>query len=172
MPEMPDFSLPDPHIPFPSKLNPFEPVIAEHTTSWARRLRLIEGERATSRFAGESYSRLVARLYPEASVPTLALAADLNSWFHVYDDQFELAEVGSDPDLARRMADKFAGRAARRTAGRHGGADPARARRHPRPHADARLHGLVGAVRRPPAGLLRDGPVGGGQQDPWADSRP
>ncbi|MEU4544793.1 terpene synthase family protein [Nonomuraea dietziae] len=108
MPEMPDFSLPDPQIPFPSKLNPFEPVIAEHTTSWARRLRLIEGERATSRFAGESYSRLVARLYPEASVPTLALAADLNSWFHVYDDQFELAEVGSDPDLARRMADKFA----------------------------------------------------------------
>jgi hypothetical protein len=40
-------------------------------------------------------------------VPVLALAADLNSWFHVYDDQFELAEVGSDPELARRMADKF-----------------------------------------------------------------
>ncbi|MEU7892350.1 hypothetical protein AB0B45_05725 [Nonomuraea sp. NPDC049152] len=104
---MPDFSLPDPQIPFPSKLNPFESIVAEHTTAWARRLNLIEGERATSRFTGESYSRLVARLYPEASVPILALAADLNSWFHVYDDQFELAEVGSDPDLARRMAERF-----------------------------------------------------------------
>ncbi|MFI6816316.1 hypothetical protein ACIBG7_28210 [Nonomuraea sp. NPDC050328] len=99
--------IPTPHIPFPSRLNPFETVAAEHTIGWARRLRLIEGESATSRFAGESYSRLVARLYPEASVPVLALAADLNSWFHVYDDQFELAEVGSDPHLARRMADKF-----------------------------------------------------------------
>ncbi|MGP3917191.1 terpene synthase family protein [Nonomuraea sp. 10N515B] len=107
MPDIPSVSLPDPFIPYPSKLNPFEAVVAEHTIAWARRLKLIEDETATSRFAGESYSRLVARLYPEASVPVLALAADLNSWFHVYDDQFELAEVGSDPDLARRMADKF-----------------------------------------------------------------
>lgn len=107
MHEIPPVSLPDPYIPYPAKLNPFEALAAEHTTAWARRLKLIEDETATSRFAGESYSRLVSRLYPEASVPALALAADLNSWFHVYDDQFELAEVGSDPDLARRMADKF-----------------------------------------------------------------
>lgn len=107
MPDIPSVSLPDPAIPYPSRLNPFEALASEHTIAWARRLKLIEDESATSRFAGESYSRLVARLYPEASVPVLTLAADLNSWFHVYDDQFELAEVGSDPGLARRMADKF-----------------------------------------------------------------
>ncbi|MEV4563855.1 hypothetical protein AB0K12_08795 [Nonomuraea sp. NPDC049419] len=107
MPELPPVSLPTPSIPYPSKINPFEAVAAERTIAWARQLRLIADETAASRFAGESYSRLVARLYPEASVPVLTLAADLNSWFHVYDDQFELADVGSNPDLARRMADKF-----------------------------------------------------------------
>ncbi|MFB9968424.1 terpene synthase family protein [Sinosporangium siamense] len=69
-------------------------------------MRLVEGKASAARFRGESYARLVARLYPEASFLDLALAADLNSWFHVYDDQFELAEVGRDPDLARRWADK------------------------------------------------------------------
>lgn len=106
-PAPPAIPIPTPRIPFPTRINPFEATAAEHTVGWARRLRLIEGDHATTRFTGESYSRLVARLYPEASVPVLALAADLNSWFHLYDDQFELAEVGSDPELARRMADKF-----------------------------------------------------------------
>ncbi|WP_143020121.1 terpene synthase family protein [Sinosporangium album] len=78
----------------------------DHTALWARRMKLVDGKLSVARFAGESYARLVARLYPEASFPDLALATDLNSWFHVYDDQFELAEVGRDPELARRWVDK------------------------------------------------------------------
>ncbi|WP_233507628.1 terpene synthase family protein [Spongiactinospora gelatinilytica] len=98
--------LPDLCVPFPSRINPFEAEAAEHTTAWAARLGLIAGGAEADRFAGESYARLVARLYPEASLPDLALAADLNSWFHVFDDQFELAEVGRDPRLARRLAER------------------------------------------------------------------
>ncbi|MCG5213882.1 terpene synthase family protein [Streptosporangium soli] len=83
--------------------------MARHTTSWAMRHGLITEGLAAARFAGESYARLVARLYPEASLPDLELAADLNSWFHVFDDQFELAEVGRDLELARRLADRAEG---------------------------------------------------------------
>ncbi|MBB5135309.1 hypothetical protein HNP84_005045 [Thermocatellispora tengchongensis] len=93
-------------LPFPSRLNPFEAEAAAHTTAWARGIGLIGEGGDAERFAGESYARLVARLYPEASLPDLALAADLNSWFHVFDDQFELAEVGRDPVLARRLAER------------------------------------------------------------------
>lgn len=98
--------LPELRIPFPSRINPFEPEAARQTTDWARSFGLISQEEEAARFAGESYARLVARLYPEASLPDLVLAADLNSWFHVFDDQFELAEVGRDPDLARRLAER------------------------------------------------------------------
>ncbi|MDF5758121.1 hypothetical protein [Spongiactinospora sp. TRM90649] len=98
--------LPDLWIPFPSRINPFEAEVAEHTTEWANRLGLITGETEAVRFAGESYARLVARLYPEASLPDLALAADLNSWFHVFDDQFELADVGRNLHLTRLLAER------------------------------------------------------------------
>ncbi|GLW07804.1 hypothetical protein Misp01_29340 [Microtetraspora sp. NBRC 13810] len=101
---MEDVKIPDLSIPFPARLNPFEAEAAEHTTAWATRIGLIAEETDAARFAGESYARLVARLYPEASLPDLKLAADLNSWFHVFDDQFELADVGRDQELARRLA--------------------------------------------------------------------
>ncbi|MFJ2033373.1 hypothetical protein [Streptosporangium sp. NPDC087985] len=101
---MEDVALPVLRIPFPSRINPFEAEAAAHTTEWAWQYGLITEEAEQVRFAGESYARLVARLYPEASLPDLELAADLNSWFHVYDDQFELADVGRDPMLARRLA--------------------------------------------------------------------
>ncbi|SDR30970.1 terpene synthase family protein [Thermostaphylospora chromogena] len=102
---MEEVVLPELHIPFPSRLNPFEAEAAARTTAWAREFGLIKEEKEAARFAGESYARLVARLYPEASLTDLVLAADLNSWFHVFDDQFELAEVGRDPELARRLAE-------------------------------------------------------------------
>ncbi|MEV6863712.1 hypothetical protein AB0M44_22235 [Streptosporangium subroseum] len=103
---MEDVTLPVLRIPFPSRINPFEAAAATHTTEWARKYGLITEEAEEARFVGESYARLVARLYPEASLPDLELAADLNSWFHVYDDQFELAEVGRDPVLARKLAER------------------------------------------------------------------
>lgn len=100
-----DISIPHLRVPFAPRVNPFHRMAARHTKGWAERLELTT-PRTADRFAGESYARLVSRLYPEASLPDLALAADLNSWFHVYDDQFELTEVGSDPALALRWAER------------------------------------------------------------------
>lgn len=95
--------VPELRIPFPSRLSPFVEDVAEHTVRWAGRYGLIKsGERAT-RFQGESFGRLVAHLYPEASAVDLAVAADLNSWFHVFDDMFELTNVGREPAMARKM---------------------------------------------------------------------
>jgi 5-epi-alpha-selinene synthase len=100
-----DISIPQVRIPFTPRVNPFYRMAARHTTRWAGRLELIT-PRTADRFAGESYARLVSRLYPEASLPDLTLAADLNSWFHVYDDRFELTDVGSDPALATLWVEK------------------------------------------------------------------
>lgn len=95
--------VPELRVPFASRISPFVEDVAEHTIRWAGRYGLIKsGERAT-RFQGESFGRLVAHLYPEAAVADLAVAADLNSWFHVFDDMFELTSVGREPAMARRM---------------------------------------------------------------------
>lgn len=98
-----EFVIPAFRIPFTSHLNPFVDQIGEHTMQWASHYGLVTAGERASRYSAESFGRLVARLYPEAALGDLEFAADLNSWFHVFDDLFELTDVGRHPRIARKM---------------------------------------------------------------------
>ncbi|NGO69917.1 isoafricanol synthase [Streptomyces boncukensis] len=84
-------------IPFPDPVNSTVEQARWHTLEWLTGSGLLAGARSVKEYDALRLERLMAYFYPEAGAHDLAVAADLNAWFFVFDDQFDNSELGRAP---------------------------------------------------------------------------
>jgi hypothetical protein len=95
-------------VPFTPRLNPAAERSRQHTLRWLRRFRMLEDSSAVMEYDALRLERLMAYFYPDASPHDLDLAADLNGWFFVFDDQFD-GELGRRPDEVTAVVEAVVG---------------------------------------------------------------
>jgi Terpene synthase family 2, C-terminal metal binding len=84
--------------PFPSAINPHANQAQQATIAWARRLRLLQRDRAYRRLNRLQYGMLMARAYPSAAPETLQIVTDWSTWLFLLDDQCDEAGIGHSPE--------------------------------------------------------------------------
>lgn len=78
------------HIPFdPTPLAPDIDRIGRASLEWATSHGLLRSAEAASRFSGWNLAELASRFHPDARGNDLLLAADLQGFFFLFDDQFD-----------------------------------------------------------------------------------
>jgi pentalenene synthase len=92
------------HIPFPSRISPDAERAQIGFLAWPRAFGLLAGPEAEQRHRQGSYPELAARFHPSATGDDLDLGVDQQSWFFIFDDQFDDAR-GRDPEWVRRLVD-------------------------------------------------------------------
>ena len=96
------------HIPFPSRISPDVERAQAGFLAWPRAFGLLTSADAERRHLQGSYPELAARFHPSASGDDLDLGVDQQSWFFIFDDQFDNA-LGRDPEWVRHFIDPFVG---------------------------------------------------------------
>jgi pentalenene synthase len=94
MPQDVEFS-----IPIPTRVNSDRVGARHRSLAWARRHHLIRSDEAAQRYLFSGVSDLAAFAYPAVSGEELDLAFDVNTWFFLFDDQFDVP-AGGHPDRA------------------------------------------------------------------------
>ncbi|MER5820772.1 pentalenene synthase [Streptomyces mirabilis] len=62
----------------------------ERNLQWARRMGLVDGAEAERRYLFSQVADVAAYSYPDAQGDDLDLAFDVNGWFFLFDDQFDV----------------------------------------------------------------------------------
>ncbi|MER6198511.1 pentalenene synthase [Streptomyces sp. NPDC001586] len=86
-------------IPLPSWTTPELAAARERHLQWARRWGLVGGVEAERRYLFAQVADVAAYSYPDAVGADLDLAFDVNGWFFLFDDQFDVP-LGEDPPAA------------------------------------------------------------------------
>ena len=92
------------HIPFPSRISPDAERAGAGFLAWPRAFGLLSSADAERRHIQGSYPELAARFHPAATGGDLDLGVDQQSWFFIFDDQFDDAR-GREPELARQLVE-------------------------------------------------------------------
>lgn len=89
--------------PFEARMNPA--VLHAHVESraWGVASGLLDGHGALQRFDAARFAWLIARAYPSARPPELALVSEWNVWLFVHDDGCDADATGRDPDALVRL---------------------------------------------------------------------
>ncbi len=85
------------YCPFAPELNPHLEAVQEHTLAWARRFRLVIGERANARLREAKIGSLVARAYPRSPRDALVILTGWHTWLFMLDDECDEAGIGKRP---------------------------------------------------------------------------
>ncbi|MFF3431475.1 pentalenene synthase [Streptomyces sp. NPDC002602] len=83
-------------IPIPSWTTPELAAARERNLRWARRMELVGGAEAERRYLFSQVADVAAYSYLGAVGADLDLAFDVNGWFFLFDDQFDVP-LGEDP---------------------------------------------------------------------------
>jgi len=95
--ELPRFDL-----PFPSDISPMTDSIIDHTSWWARSVRLVRNRRAVRRLRRNGIMHAGPRLVPAAPMTAACLVCDWTVFLIVIDDEFDDGrELGMRPELAQ-----------------------------------------------------------------------
>jgi pentalenene synthase len=92
------------HIPFPSRISPDAERAQAVFLAWPRAFGLLTSADAEQRHLQGNYPELAARFHPAATGDDLDLGVDQQSWFFLFDDQFDDAR-GRDPEWVRQLTD-------------------------------------------------------------------
>ncbi|MFE6867682.1 pentalenene synthase [Kitasatospora sp. NPDC057692] len=90
------------HIPFPARINPDAARVAEEEMQWLLDFGLLRSPEAVRRHRNGGYTELGVRFHPAATGEGLALAIEQQSWFFLFDDQFD-GPRGDDPVQAQAL---------------------------------------------------------------------
>ncbi|MFI1383915.1 germacradienol/geosmin synthase [Embleya sp. NPDC020886] len=84
------FELPHFYVPYPARLNPHLEGAREHSKTWARRMRMIEGSEIWDEhdFDSHDYALLCAYTHPDCTGAQLDLVTDWYVWVFFFDDHF------------------------------------------------------------------------------------
>ncbi|GHD80084.1 hypothetical protein GCM10010336_63240 [Streptomyces goshikiensis] len=85
MPRQVDFT-----IPISSWTTPELAAARERNLRWARRMGLVSSDEAERRYLFSQVADIAAYSYPDAEGEDLDLAFDVNGWFFLFDDQFDV----------------------------------------------------------------------------------
>ncbi|MGW4383451.1 hypothetical protein [Kitasatospora sp. NPDC004531] len=92
------------HIPFPARVNPDAARVADEEMRWLLRFGLLRSPEAVRRHRNGDYTDLGVRFHPAATGEGLDLAIEQQSWFFLFDDQFD-GPRGDDPVQAQALID-------------------------------------------------------------------
>jgi 5-epi-alpha-selinene synthase len=81
-----DSDLPTLYCPFQSTVSPHAAIVDQRTIDWARAFGLITSDAIAQRFQAARFGWLAAYLAPTASLETLQLLSDWNTWAIMWDD--------------------------------------------------------------------------------------
>ncbi|MFF8774293.1 pentalenene synthase [Kitasatospora sp. NPDC015120] len=90
------------HLPFPVRINPDAARVAEEEMQWLLDFGLLRSPEAVRRHRNGGYTELGVRFHPAATGEGLALAIEQQSWFFLFDDQFD-GPRGDDPVQAQAL---------------------------------------------------------------------
>lgn len=87
--------LPGLYCPFVSAVNMHVNRADMHTTNWVKKHRLVPSEESWAFYHRQKFTWMVARMFPNAGLHALSIAADLNTLLFVLDDQFDEQTEGT-----------------------------------------------------------------------------
>ncbi|MDQ3775483.1 MAG: hypothetical protein M3461_14595 [Pseudomonadota bacterium] len=86
------------YCPFAPEVNPHLEAVQEHTLAWARRFRLVIGERAIARLREAKIGSLSRGPIPVPHVTRLSSSRTGHTWlFDMLDDECDEAGIGKRP---------------------------------------------------------------------------
>lgn len=94
-------TLPRFSLPFPSEIHPDTESVIAHTCQWALATGLVPDEESVTRLRRGGIMHAGPRLAPVASMNAACLVCDWTVFLIVLDDEFDEAELGAQPELAR-----------------------------------------------------------------------
>jgi hypothetical protein len=89
-------SYPALYCPFPTRLNPLTDQADAHTTQWVKTFNLITSDAVMDHYRQQKFTWMVARMFPNADLEALCIAADLNTLLFVLDDQYDVATADTE----------------------------------------------------------------------------
>jgi 5-epi-alpha-selinene synthase len=94
---MSDCALPTLYCPFQSTVSPHAATVDQRTIDWARAFGLITSDTIAQRFQAARFGWLAAYLAPTASLETLQLLSDWNTWAILWDDVCDRPHLRAQP---------------------------------------------------------------------------
>jgi len=89
-------STPALYCPFPTQLNPLVAQADEHTAQWVQQFDLVRSAEVWQHYREQRFTWMVARMFPDAGLEELCIAADLNTLLFVLDDQYDEATAATE----------------------------------------------------------------------------
>lgn len=104
---MSESTLPTLYCPFQSTVSPHAATVDQGTIDWARAFGLITSDAIAQRFQAARFGWLAAYLAPTASLETLQLLSDWNTWAILWDDMCDRPHVRAQPTHLTRYHAHF-----------------------------------------------------------------
>jgi len=83
------YSIPQLYCPFEAAVNPHFEEVATLTDQWLRSFNLLESEADYQRYIDYQYTKMTARIHPDASFEFLEAASYLYTWLFLVDDALD-----------------------------------------------------------------------------------
>ncbi|MCG6135217.1 MAG: terpene synthase [Nostoc sp. LLA-1] len=104
---MKNLVLPELYCPFPSQISKYADILEDYAFEWVLRFDLLENESVYQRFSKAKFAWLAASTYPECQLEELKIATDWLSWLFIWDDQWDMSDLGKRPELLRVYYRRF-----------------------------------------------------------------
>jgi 5-epi-alpha-selinene synthase len=104
---MSELDLPTLYCPFQSTVSPHAAIVDQRTIDWARAFGLITSDAIAQRFQAARFGWLAAYLAPTASLETLQLLSDWNTWAIMWDDVCDRPTLCAQPAHLTRYHARF-----------------------------------------------------------------
>lgn len=101
--------LPGLYCPFPGKLNPLVEKADRHTAAWVRKFGLDNSDGQWHLYQEQKFTWMVARMFPNADLFRLAIAADFNTLLFVWDDEIDRITLNDPGTSFEVLAGKMIG---------------------------------------------------------------
>lgn len=83
------YLIPQLYCPFEAAINPHFEEVEILTDQWIRSFNLLESEADYQRYTGYQYTKMTARVHPDASFELLEAASYLYTWLFIVDDALD-----------------------------------------------------------------------------------
>jgi 5-epi-alpha-selinene synthase len=100
-------ALPTLYCPFQSTVSPHAATVDQRTIDWARAFGLITSDAIAQRFQAARFGWLAAYLAPTASLESLQLLSDWNTWAILWDDACDRPHLRAQPTHLTRYHAHF-----------------------------------------------------------------
>ncbi|MCL6751123.1 terpene synthase [Nostoc sp. CCCryo 231-06] len=93
--------------PFSSQINKNIDVLEQYSVEWVLGFNLLANESSYQRFCKSKFFLMAATTYPYCNFQELKIANDWLSWLFIWDDQCDLSELKTQPELLKAIHKRF-----------------------------------------------------------------